>query len=77
MLIIKINGGVTALILASCNNYIEIVKLLLIHPDINIFLKDKYNKTALNFAKERNYKEIEILLINHDRKEKLKLLKYV
>jgi ankyrin repeat protein len=65
----------TALILASYNNYIEIVKLLLNDPDINIFLKDNWNKSALNWAKEKNYKEIESLLINHDRREKLKLLK--
>jgi hypothetical protein len=59
------------------NNCIEIVKLLLNHPDINIFLKNYWNKSALYYAKQKNYKEIETLLINHDRKEKLKLLKHV
>ena len=69
--------GWTPLILASRNNRIEIVKLLLTHPEINIFLKKWGNKTALDYAKEKNNKEIETLLIVHDRKEKLKLLKYV
>jgi ankyrin repeat protein len=35
-------------------------------------LKDGNDKTALDWAKEFNHKEIENLLINHDRKEKLK-----
>jgi ankyrin repeat protein len=64
----------TALILVSCWNKIEIVKLLLNHPDINIFLKNEYGKIALYYA---NNKEIFNLLVNHDRKEKLKLLKHV
>jgi ankyrin repeat protein len=45
--------GHTALIRATFWNYIEIVKLLLNHPDINIFLKDEWNKTALDWAKEK------------------------
>jgi ankyrin repeat protein len=69
--------GRTALIYASRNNNIKIVKLLLNHPEINIFLKGENDKTSLNWVKYFNYKEIETLLVNYDRKEKLKLLKYV
>jgi hypothetical protein len=53
------------------------MKLLLNHPDINIFLKDYKNKTALDYAKEKNYKEIKTLLINHDRKEKLNKIFFI
>jgi ankyrin repeat protein len=68
----------TALILASYwNNKIETVKLLLNYSGINIFLKNYQGKTVLDIAKIYNYKEIETLLINHDRREKLKLLKYI
>jgi ankyrin repeat protein len=70
----KYNGW-TPLIMSSYLNRIKIVELLLKHPDINIFLKNVWNKTALDYAKYFNYKEIKTLLINYNRKEKLKLLK--
>ena len=59
------------------NNCIEIVKLLLNHPDINIFLKGEKDKTALDYAKYFKYKEIITLLNNYNRRKKLKLLKHV
>eukprot|EP01132_Coremiostelium_polycephalum_P000151 gene151-204_t len=52
----------TALHVAALNGHLEIVKLLLAVPYVDLKIKSKDGKTALKYAKSKNYKQIEVLI---------------
>jgi hypothetical protein len=57
------NQQMTALMIACYKSRVELIKLLLSIPTINIHLKDRGNKTALDLVKgEANEDEIKALL---------------
>ncbi len=57
--------GDTDLIIASRNEHIEIIKLLLNVETINVNLQNNYKNTALHWASKKNYIEIIKLLLEH------------
>ncbi len=64
--------GGTALMLASLNGNTDTVKFLLEHgadPNVKVFKGEYKGYTALKFAKEKEYKEIENLLKQYGAKE--------
>lgn len=65
----QFNDGASPLILAVQKDRPDIVSLL-IAREANLDLKDDFGKTALDYAKEKNYKNIEVLLIQAGAKNK-------
>ena len=65
--------GWTPLYRASHDNHIEVVKLLLQRKDIDLTIKTKKVKTALDIAKEEGHQEIiELLSVGSRIKRQLK-----
>ena len=58
------SNGNTPLHVAVWNGYTDIVKLLLEQPGIDLYIKNKDGKTALDLAQEKNLTEIVNLLRN-------------
>ena len=57
--------GVTGLMLAICNGYKSVVKLLLEHPDIEVNDKSDDGRTALHYAVLVNNVELARMLLKH------------
>ncbi|KAI1379057.1 hypothetical protein F4677DRAFT_410423 [Hypoxylon crocopeplum] len=58
----ELSNGMTPLHWAAFNGFEEIVRLILTRPDVNLSIKDSFNRTAMLCAAERNYPEIVQLL---------------
>merc|ERR1712168_634833 len=59
---IRDEDGSTALMCAAEHGHIEIVKLLMQHPDINLSATDNDGLTALSVAMEAGHRDIGVLL---------------
>ena len=57
--------GVTGLMLAICNGYKSVVKLLLEHPDIEVSEKRDDGRTALHYAVLVDNVEVTRMLLKH------------
>lgn len=62
--------GVTPLILASFKDHIEIVQLLLAHG-ADVTIRDRWNRTALDYALRRGEEDAIAQLLNLNQKERL------
>jgi ankyrin repeat protein len=51
-------NGKTALIIAAINGYVDVIKELLAHKNINVNIKDTGGKTALDLAKSDEIKQL-------------------
>ncbi|KAI1650869.1 uncharacterized protein F4817DRAFT_326027 [Daldinia loculata] len=58
----ELSNGMTPLHWAAFNGFEEIVRLLLTRPDVDISIKDSFNRTAMLCAAEKNHPEIVQLL---------------
>ncbi|KAI5860619.1 ankyrin repeat and protein kinase domain-containing protein 1 [Durotheca rogersii] len=58
----ELSNGMTPLHWAAFNGFKEIVQLLLAQPDINLTIKDSFNRTPMICAAEKNHPEIVQLL---------------
>ena len=59
------NNGITALMYAVSRSHNLIVKLLLDQPSVKVNEKDKWGRTALHWAADRNNPEVARLLLLH------------
>ena len=67
----KTDTGNTSLIVACIENRVDIVKLFLEHPKIDINIKNNYKDTALDIANNRKLTDIVNLLKNHNSPKKM------
>ncbi|KAI1400683.1 hypothetical protein F4819DRAFT_487375 [Hypoxylon fuscum] len=58
----ELSNGMTPLHWAAFNGFEEVVQLLLTRPDLNLAIKDSFNRTAMLCAAEKNHPEIVQLL---------------
>lgn len=58
----ELSNGMTALHWASYNGHIEVVKLIVAQRDVNLSIKDSFDRTALLCAAEQNHDEVCLLL---------------
>ncbi|KAI1392020.1 ankyrin repeat-containing domain protein [Hypoxylon trugodes] len=58
----ELSNGMTPLHWAAFNGFEEIVRLILTRPDVNLAIKDSFNRTAMLCAAEKNHPEIVQLL---------------
>ncbi|KAF3054827.1 Ankyrin repeat domain-containing protein 50 [Daldinia childiae] len=58
----ELSNGMTPLHWAAFNGFEEIVQLLLTRPDVDLSIKDSFNRTAMLCAAEKNHPEIVQLL---------------
>ena len=59
------NNGITALMYAVSRSHNSIVELLLDQPSVKVNEKDKWGRTALHWAADRNNPEVARLLLLH------------
>ena len=61
------NDGLTALMIAACNNHLDVVTSLMNHPGIDLNVQGGYNYTALHLAVIRNRPAIVSQLLSDDK----------
>ncbi|KAI1775924.1 ankyrin repeat and protein kinase domain-containing protein 1 [Hypoxylon cercidicola] len=67
----QLTNGMTSLHWAASNGDEDVVRLLLTNPAVNLDIKDRFHRTPMLCAVERNYMDIALLLSPHRAGERL------